>query len=91
MGRIVIVIILRGGLMRFIVYVDNMCSSTCALYKEVCMTTWPNLIIFVDLYFKEYIDKNCEIFAICNFFRRFTLYIQETIFKDLIEFLCEDL
>ena len=57
-------IILKGELMRFISYVDNVQQYMRALQQKKCNATYigPNLIIFLPK-FKECIDK---IYTLCN-------------------------
>ena len=56
-------IILKGELMRFIIYVDSVQQYMRALQKKMCNDTYrAQSDNFVPM-FKEYIDK---IYALCN-------------------------
>ena len=56
-------IILKGELMRFIIYVDNVQQYMRALQKKNCNATYRAQSDNIVPKFKEYID---QIYALCN-------------------------
>ena len=57
-------VILKGKLMGFVIYIDKLQQCMRALQRKfVMLHVGPNMIILYLISFKEYIDK---IYALCN-------------------------